>query len=499
MSRGPINQHTGLRIGEHKQRYRRRHQAPHAQELAELGETATAADDELDLDFHWATCEVCRGMDEVLTPVDLLVQRIVGELVPLSRLPLSGGETTVAGDAAPAGRDPDALVEDLARFVAFLEAPEAMPQLLARPDVRAAQRAVRETAGRSPVLAGWINRNPGAATMLVAMAPFWIRPIESWSPATDATAADVGPSLVTHLLQRYAVPSSLHQPWRQPWIPALKWVLWLVLLGQGASLRRAGVHFGWRIEGRFHHHLLDAPDGIEPGAAAMWAEVARLGGQPRHYERLVAHPAFVVDPTDAHRSGYDEGGGEEDARAYRRFWLETATWLIGPGDELGDGDTALVLDWAVHRHTEERVRPPEAGQTPFSWRGRTAAAAVEAARAHGAQLQRARWRHGPPIAWSSAGRDATITDADGTWTMQELCSVDALADESLAMHHCVATYAHRCARGDARIYSLTRDGVRQVTVEVDRQGRPVQIRGPYNRLPTPRELEVVTRWAGERT
>jgi hypothetical protein len=55
------------------------------------------------------------------------------------------------------------------------------------------------------------------------------------------------------------------------------------------------------------------------------------------------------------------------------------------------------------------------------------------------------------------------------------------------MHNCVCSYAARCARGEARIFTLTKshgDAARGVaTIEVHDR-KIVQVRGPGNRVPS---------------
>jgi hypothetical protein len=79
--------------------------------------------------------------------------------------------------------------------------------------------------------------------------------------------------------------------------------------------------------------------------------------------------------------------------------------------------------------------------------------------------------------------------------VRELVSGDELADESAAMHHCVGSYAYRCAQGRSAIFSVTLDGERRITVELDPSTRAVvQARGLRNRECEPEERELLRRW-----
>src|SRR5262249_34166353 len=136
---------------------------------------------------------------------------------------------------------------------------------------------VRWASRRSPVLPTWFDRRRGPGVVLLLLAPFWIRSLGEWSPPSADLDA-IGRSLIEHLLLRYPVPEALPRPWRTANFPSLKWVSWLVLLGQGASLRRAGSRFGWSVSSGLLQRFLVAPADLEPREAVMWAEITRLGG-----------------------------------------------------------------------------------------------------------------------------------------------------------------------------------------------------------------------------
>jgi PcfJ-like protein len=74
--------------------------------------------------------------------------------------------------------------------------------------------------------------------------------------------------------------------------------------------------------------------------------------------------------------------------------------------------------------------------------------------------------------------------------------------EGRALHHCVASYAVKCVRGAAAIWSLRRRFGQDcaakpvLTVEVAPRDRAiVRMRGYANRRPSGRLLEIVRMWA----
>jgi hypothetical protein len=84
----------------------------------------------------------------------------------------------------------------------------------------------------------------------------------------------------------------------------------------------------------------------------------------------------------------------------------------------------------------------------------------------------------------------------------QLRSAADLVAETRAMRHCVASYATKCIAGHASIWSLRRrvagDTQRLLTIEVDRQGRAIQVRSFANRAPHAEECKVLARWAKAR-
>jgi hypothetical protein len=86
------------------------------------------------------------------------------------------------------------------------------------------------------------------------------------------------------------------------------------------------------------------------------------------------------------------------------------------------------------------------------------------------------------------------------WYFHQILTTKELAAEGTAMHHCVYSYKQQCVRGESYIWSLSKQdevGVisRKVTIELDNDGKIVQVRGKANRNPRPEECNVIRRWA----
>ncbi len=65
------------------------------------------------------------------------------------------------------------------------------------------------------------------------------------------------------------------------------------------------------------------------------------------------------------------------------------------------------------------------------------------------------------------------------------------------MKHCVFDYAEDIVAGTSSIWSLRREGTRELTVQIDEERVILQARGRQNRHPTEFEGRLLDRWADE--
>ncbi|MBK9032233.1 MAG: PcfJ domain-containing protein [Myxococcales bacterium] len=485
-----VNQHRRLGLDEPGRRYLRRHDDLAAREFDEALRSAEEP-------AAW-TCD-CDQCAYVLSPADFILHSAAASLAGFERpgfARLRHGPAPVA-DSAPSPSAGDLASVMLAHLRAVVI--DGLDVTLDASALgQAARSGLRLAARDTPALAAWCAARPGAVAMLLALAPFWIRSLDGWAPPADADGEDVGLAVMKHLLVRYPVPVPLYAPWRGTSPPPFKWAVWLVVLGQGGSLHDAARVFGWRVARALTGWLAQAPVELGPVEAVMWAELRRLRVGEPVVRRLGTHPAYLLDPTDDGEGALHDPFGDDRAplapasqAAQRRFWDETVAWLQRHGAALTDDDTVAVLDWAMHCHIEG-ARP---GGVPFRWRGRTAASVLADARSYHQRVTAGRgWANGAAIAWARHRDDWAHEDVDGRWLVRELCSGDALAEESQALLHCVFGYAYRCVQGLSQIYSVAHDDERTLTIELDAGGDVVQVRGRANRAPTERELQIVARW-----
>lgn len=94
-----------------------------------------------------------------------------------------------------------------------------------------------------------------------------------------------------------------------------------------------------------------------------------------------------------------------------------------------------------------------------------------------------------------------------TYDMVQLTTAKELASEGSDLHHCVASYNRSCSTGTTSIWSFRKqsdtyeyDGglfKRLLTIQLNKDGTIVQIRGSYNRKANGQEQSIVRRWADE--
>jgi hypothetical protein len=86
------------------------------------------------------------------------------------------------------------------------------------------------------------------------------------------------------------------------------------------------------------------------------------------------------------------------------------------------------------------------------------------------------------------------------WTIRELLDSQELIEEGRALHHCVASYAHQCARRETSIWSMSRHGSleshRVLTIEVIPATRTiVRALGSCNGPPQRDARKMMQMWA----
>ncbi len=276
------------------------------------------------------------------------------------------------------------------------------------------------------------------------------------------------PALARHVLGPFRVPGSLIAGLEaEERVDAGRFADWAASVARGGSAREAaGRHLPVRLTRREVHQVLLAPRKHGGVGAIRRAQLTSAGAGPRLVCELVRTPT----------------GRRLRDRGIEAGLPTTFGWLVRA--ELDRGEAARVLGWFVARRREDPT---------FSMAGRSRAAVLR--RVARAEKELGAIADAPdqlPEAMFAGG----TWQVEGTqWAVLQLRAPAEFIAESRAMEHCVYTYIDVAQRGKTSIWSLTRDGERAVTIEVDRGRRIVQVRGKHNRAATPAERSVVSRWA----
>lgn len=299
----------------------------------------------------------------------------------------------------------------------------------------------------------------------------WLRPLWAW----DGTGGLKG--LLMHLLitVRYPLPDFLFSlpsvsstyRWMPGTIANRDQLTLLAHLGTGGTMRTArdlGL-IPACLTRKMHHQLLAMEGDMTLSHAIRKAQFATFGGSDGLLEIL---------------RGTRLGQLQSD----EHLWQPVIAWLCVGQNSLPTGQVGALIDWLFTlppQDRRQRIRQPLS-----------------------AALRRAlEWHEGlhirPGISIQPGPLpDSGIPEVELTqpWSMQEIPTGIALAAEGSVMRHCVATYWSSIMAKRSSIFSLRRDKIRQMTVEVRlAEGCVVQARGQCNRRPAPEEEAQIRIWA----
>lgn len=322
------------------------------------------------------------------------------------------------------------------------------------------------------------------------------RGLSQWIPSIGDSDTGVL-SFARHLFGRHPVPGWLERVWNmsvsdQDYIGrCLKWAFWFVCVGGGGSLKKLTRAMGCPMSGKTVRYLHEAPETAEPEAACMWAEVMAVCGKKRVADWMLRHQSYHFDVTSP--------AADKAEAEFRKFWRQTVEWFARFEQDLTDDQSDELFQWAWHRYQASAF---DCIPT-FSWSGRTPRRCLAEAPVYLEQALRSLGR-AQELRWSSAGVWGVIAEGaaeDPTtdlWVFLELTTSSELRDEGAAMRHCVAGFDYKCVAGECLIVSLTRNGARALTIELDGETLALkQLKGRFNRPPDGDELRVVKQWETE--
>lgn len=313
--------------------------------------------------------------------------------------------------------------------------------------------------------------------------PYAARRKEDWRPNLKSRdVRNIRLSLARHLYARYPVGRHLEHVWFEDPVRIRRAAdqpevardvglrrRWYAIAASGASLHREEAHV-W-FNRKECHRFLTAPRGL------TFAE------------------AFV----HAYASGHTDDIGivgrlarsklsQQDFRG--PFWREAVRFFC-----LEPAPLPVVNDLVDYLRRGLRDRDA------FSFKGKTLASLVRGMELWHRELALLK-RLGDRRWEGHAVEDSVWTvenrgEKPVQWSISQILDSKTLGREGSAMHHCVYSYQEKCISGACSIWSLRRGGERALTVEMDADGRLVQVRGYANRLARPEETKVLRAWASE--
>ena len=280
--------------------------------------------------------------------------------------------------------------------------------------------------------------------------------------------------LMEHLLvgTRYPLPDFLfalpqsHHTWSSVWKEGRTLIRMLIHLGEGGSMRRArDLHLiPSCLTRRMQHQLMVMEGEMSMASAVRRAQIRTLGGPNWMFEALHNTRLAELQP--------DEPG-----------WQKVIGWMCAGRDDLSTNDMEILVDYLF------AITPIERGKL---LRQSMARAVLRAEAWHGALGQNRVTVNSGPLP-ASGLPDGTF---ESIWSIRQIRTGRELSAEGLELKHCVASYWNSVMSRRCAIFSLKREGMRHLTVEVRlAEGNIVQARGMRNRQPRPDERAVLEKWA----
>ena len=330
-----------------------------------------------------------------------------------------------------------------------------------------------------------------AMGMLARHHAAFIRSVEKWRPRSHNPRRQFN-GLARHLLAKYEVPFFMDAAWfQEDEEVALQQQGWFRHIGDGGNIRTADIPV--KLTKKMAHCFSSAPDELPIERALRWGQVVGQGGS-----ELLARAVM----------------GSRLGRSFEQeeFWETVIKFLVN--HPMVDPSLVGPITDFIHNvkfEPREIVRPDdsveraEPPQPNFAVKGRSVDKLLRQMEAWHEELGRdfggeedGGFDRGRKtlIKWDPSGlhplaiREENPQTGEKTmWVIQELLSNRGLAAEGRAMHHCVASYAKNCRKGNTSIWSLQAvngDQERQpvMTIAVDVRSKNVtQVRGKYNIAP----------------
>lgn len=306
-----------------------------------------------------------------------------------------------------------------------------------------------------------------------------VRTISTWKPkgkGRDTLFMD----LCSHLLATYPMPNFLWSALFEDDARNLtQFVSHVAVGGSVADAIKKGL-LPVPLTRKMCHDLMQTTSEFTFLSAVRRIQVKTLGGSERLFRVWAQHRVAkrLQDPI-----------GEA-------FWMKVIEWF-SKWSMVDMNQVGPMVDYIIHKFNAD---------PSFSMKGRTALSVLRDATVWHSELAKVKPKNVAtfrpsgfkPYETTKRVKDNWGSIVEQQWTFTELLSSKDLADEGRALNHCVYSYSHYVEKGYTSIWSLSVDGIKAITLEVNNQNRKiVQARGKFNRAMTSHEMVVVQEWANQ--
>jgi hypothetical protein len=302
---------------------------------------------------------------------------------------------------------------------------------------------------------------------------YWQQSFEAWRPLAKKPLQQLE-QLITHLFCKYSVPTFMYKAFLSSGCDRhIEWFIFLTRGGRVKEMKRVPIPFTQKAG----HYFLKAPASCTIQEALRWAQAKSLGATDALAEQI-AHSWLALKPyTD------------------ELFW-EQFVRLLAQDGLFNPAKVGELIDY---------VREEKRLNTGYQLKGRTTQSLLRQSDNWHKQFSS---NHVNEV-WSPSGIAGWSSEKEQEYgkevlLLEELCESRFLVAEGKTMHHCVASYAHYCAKGRTAIFSLRKYAAgflkeTLATIEVSlTANKVVQAKAKQNKPISEEVKRILFQWAGAR-
>jgi hypothetical protein len=304
----------------------------------------------------------------------------------------------------------------------------------------------------------------------------WIREIDDWEPMGKSRDS-IFRSLVEHLLSAYNTPRFLWSAFFTNDDVKIAPIVDYVAKGGSLYDKVKSGELPVPLTRKMCHDFLQTTAEYTFLSGLRRTQIRSYGGGPHLFRVWMGGPIG---------STLHEAVDEE-------FWA-TVLQFFSKNPLIDYAQVGPLVDYLQYRRRGDRN---------FSMKGRTVLALMRDMHVWHGDLAKERSIKGTafePSGFKAGSYERAYQEPLGRvkvlWTIEEILTSKALADEGRALRHCVYSYAYKIGMNTSSIWSMRANEERVVTIQVDnRNEKIVQYRGKFNAIPGAREFQILKEWA----